>query len=851
MMQSLTPRTGTAPLQISQPAPWSANWGLAPEAPAQAGVTQSPATPALQGDAAHGLDGQPVLDAAARAGGALPVAPQYAIATPPKVDPPKAVVPSVSLSGSTQNRIDTLIGVQQGQIDAIASGLDGMGFKIDPNKTSLGLTPTQQFYADMVGVLMGVEDGVKDTDAYKTLHKLYVSMPSQLSANQLAQLGGVVARLSTFQETVTAATELRLKINQAKADKNPADVDWWEGRLKVLERDQRSGVEAIVSELQRLNYTIDESKTSLGLTPTQQFYSELTGIFVSAEDAVKEMPEYKTLHELYLSMPSELSKPQLANLGGVANRIKAFAESVKSINGFRVEMAQARADKDNAAVQRLEGQIARETERQQGEVRGMVSELQRLNYKIDPNKTSIGLSPTQQFYADVTGVLMGVEDEVKQTDAYKTLHHLYMSMPSQLSAQQLADLSGVMARLSTFPDTVKAITTLRGRVNEAKEAKDQRMVDWWEGKIKEVTEAQKRGVAALVSQLQGLNYQIDPSKIDLGLSPTQQFYADVVGVLQGAEDDVKSTDAYKRFHELYLSMPGELSQRQLADLAGVSDRMKAFAETAKTINALRVDISAARTAKDNASVARYERQITDLTARQNTELQGMVADLQRLNYRVDPNKTSLGLTPTQQFYADMVGVLMGVEDGVKESEAYKTLHQLYASMPSQLSAKQLSELSGVVARLSTFQETVKAATELRLKINQAKADKNPADVDWWEGRLKVVERDQRNGVEAIVSELQRLNYTIDESKTSLGLTPTQAFYNDLSGILTMAEDKVKESASFKRLAQLYASMPSELSEAQLRQLRGVWGQIRGVDPISDQINGLRVLLAQEQAEAKA
>ncbi|MNY64763.1 hypothetical protein D3C86_2019230 [compost metagenome] len=65
----------------------------------------------------------------------------------------------------------------------------------------------------------------------------------------------------------------------------------------------------------------------------------------------------------------------------------------------------------------------------------------------------------------------------------------------------------------------------------------------------------------------------------------------------------------------------------------------------------------------------------------------------------------------------------------------------------------------------------------------------------------------------------------------------------------MAEDKVKESATFKRLAQLYASMPSELSEARLRQLRGVWGQIRGVDPISDQINGLRVLLAQEKAEA--
>ncbi len=849
MTNFITPRTGTAPLQMPQPTPWSTNWALGPTAPVQPGVVQAPAMPALQGDAAQGLDGQPVLDATARAGGALPAAPQYALATPPKVELPKPVVPGVSLSGSTQNRIDTLVGVQQGQIDAITSALDGMGFKVDRNKTSLGLTPSQQLYADMVGVLMGVEDGVKDTDAYKTLHKLYVSMPSQLSPQQIAELGGVAARLSTFQDTVKAATELRLKINQAKADNNPTDAAWWEGRLKIVERDQLNGVAAIASELQRLNYTIDESKTSSGLTPTQQFYSDLTGVFVSAEDAVKEMPEYKTLHELFVSMPSELSKQQLANLGGVSNRLDAFAKSVKTINGFRVELAKARADKDDAAVRRLEGEITRETGRQQGEVRGMVSELQRLNYKVDPSKLASGLTPTQAFYNDLTGVFMGVEDAVKEMPEYKTLHHLYLSMPSQLSPQQLADLGPMAARLSTFPDTVKAITTLRTRINEAKEAKDETMVRWWEGKIAEVTEAQKRGVSWLAGELQRLNYTIDESKIGTGLTPTQQFYADAVGVLQGAEDGVKSTDAFKRFHELYLSMPSELSKQQLADLGGVSDRMKEFAKTVKTINTLRVDIATARAAKDNASVARYEQQIADLTARQNTEVQGMVADLQRLNYRVDPNKTSLGLTPTQQFYADMVGVLMGVEDGVKEAEAYKTLHQLYASMPSQLSDRQLSDLSGVVGRLSTFQDTVKAATELRLKINQAKADNNPTDVAWWEGRLSIVERDQRNGVEAIVSELKRLNYTIDESKISTGLTPTQAFYNDLSGILTMAEDKVKESATFKRLAQLYASMPSELSEAQLRQLRGVWGQIRGVDPISDQINGLRVLLAQEKAEA--
>ena len=557
------------------------------------------------------------------------------------------------------------------------------------------------------------------------------------------------------------------------------------------------------------------------------------------------MPEFKTLHELYVSMPSELSAQQLANLGTVRSRIRAFEESVKTINGFRVDLAKAQANKDTGAISRLQGQIASETERQQREVRGMVSELQRLNYRIDPSKTSIGLSPTQQFYADLTGVLMGVEDGVKETEAYKTLHQLYMSMPNQLTAQQLADLSGVASRLRTFPDTVKAITTLRGRINEAKEAKDQRMVEWWEGKIQEVIEAQKRGVAALVSDLRALNYQIDPSKTSLGLNPTQQFYADVVGVLQGAEDDVKTSAAYKRFHELYLSMPNQLSEQQLRGLSGVSDRMKAFAETVKTINALRVDITRARAAKDNASVARYERQIADLTTRQRSEIQAMVSGLEGQNFRVDPNKTSLGLSPTQRFYGELVGVLMGVEDSVKQTDAYKTLHQIYASMPSQLSDRQIADLSGVMSRLLGFSDTVKAATELRVSINKAKADGNKADAEWWEGRLKVVERDQANGVAALVSELRGLNYQIDESKISLGLTGSQAFYNDLSGILTMAEDKVKQSASYKRLAQLYASMPSELSDAQLRQLRGLWAQIRGVDPISDQINALRVQLVAE------
>ena len=843
MTQPILVRTGTAPLNLPQTSTWSAN--LAASLP-QIPVAQPHAAPNLGQDALQGVDGTRTIWETAQ--GPQPAAPLYSLATPPKVDPPKAVVPGVSLGGSTQNRLDTLIGVQQAQIDAIAGALDGMGFKIDPRKTALGLTPTQQFYADLLGVLMGVEDGVKQTEAYKTLHQLYLSMPNQLSDQQLSELSGVVARLSAFPATVTAATELRVKINQAKADDNPQDAAHWQSRLAVVERNQATGVAALAADLQRLNYRIDERKYSLGLTPTQQFYADFTGILVSAEDALKEAPEYRLLKELYQSMPPELTSQQLANLGGVKTRIKAFEESVTTLNGYRVARAKALADKDDGAVRRLNDQIARETERQQAGVHEMVGELQRLNYQIDPRRVSAGLSPSHQFYADVTGVLLGVEEAVKETEAYQTFHQLYMSMPSQLSAQQLAELGGVMARLSSFPETVKAITTLRGRINAAKEAGDQWMVEWWEGKIRDVVEAQKRGVAALVSQLQGLNYRIDPSKIGSGLSPTQRFYADVMGVLQGAEDDVKGSGAYKHFHALYLSMPSELSTQQLAGLAGVSERMTAFTETMTMINALRVEISRARAAKDDASVARYERQIADLTNRQRGEIQAMVAGLEGRNFRVDPNKASLGLSPTQRFYGELVGVLMGAENGVKQTEAYKTLHQIYASMPSPLSDRQIADLGGVISRLRSFTERVKAAAELRIRITQAKADENSADLAWWEDRLRIVEREQITGVSALVSELRGLSYAIDERKISPGLTGAQAFYSDLSGILTMAEDPIKQSASYRRLAQLYASMPSELSEAQLRQLQGLWAQIRGVEPLADQITALRIQQVAEQAE---
>lgn len=844
MTQPILVRTGTAPLNLPKAPAWPANGAAAlPQVP----VPQPHAAPSLGEDALRGLDGTRTIRETAQ--GPQPATPRHSVATPPKVEPPRAVFPAVSLTGSTQNRIDTLIGVQQTQFEAIATTLDGLGFKVDPKKTALGLTPPQQFFADLLGVLMGVEDGVKQTEAYKTLHQLYVSMPNQLSEQQLAELSGVVARLNSFPATVAAATELRVKINQAKADGNPQDAASWQSRLAVVERDQASGLAALADDLQRLNYRIDARKSSLGLSPSQQFYADLTGILVSADDALKETPEYRTLNELYQSMPSELTRQQLANLGGVTTRIKAFEESVTALNGYRVDRAKALADKDDGAVRRLDEQIARETERQQAGVREMVGELQRLNYRIDPRRIAVGLSPSQQFYAEVTGVLMGVEERVKETEAYKTLHQLYMSMPSQLSAQQLAELSGVMSRLVSFPETVKAITTLRGRINAAKEAGDQRMVDWWEGKIREVVEAQQRGVAALVSQLQGLNYRIDPSRIGSGLSPSQQFYADVMGILQGAEGDVKGSEAYKQFHALYLSMPSELSPQQLAGLAGISERMTAFAETVTTINALRVEISRARAAKDDASVARYERQIADLTNRQRGEMQAMVGGLEGRNFRVDPNKTSLGLSPTQHFYGELVGLLMGAEEVVKQTEAYKALHQIYASMPSQLSERQIADLGAVISRLRGLMQTVKAGAELRNRITWAKADADSPDLAWLESRLRVVEREQMSGVSALVSELRGLSYLIDERKISLGLTGSQAFYNDLSGILTMAEDPVKQSASYKRLAQLYASMPSELSEAQIRQLQGLWAQIRGVDPISDQITSLRIQLAAEKAEA--
>jgi polyisoprenoid-binding protein YceI len=650
---------------------------------------------------------------------------------------------------------------------------------------------------------------------------------------------------------VKAATTLRSQINDAKAKKNQREVEWFEGRLELLIGGQRDEVRAMAGELQRLGYAIDPSKTSLGLTGAQQFFAELVGVFTGAEDGVKDTPEYRTLHQLYASMPNDLSEQQLKELGGVASRLQEFNSTVREINDRRVRISTARANNNPGEVRRLEQEIEGLTATQRTAVNGMVGELQRLNYQIDPSKTSIGLTGAQRLYADIVGVLTGVEDVVKEIPEFKELHELYMSMPNQLSDQQLQDLAPVWDRLEKFPDTVKAITTLRRQINDAKANKNQREVDWYESRIQLVIESQRSGVRALVADLKRLNYTIDPDKISLGLTGTQQFYADIVGVLQAAEDDVKAMDEYKLFHQLYLSMPNQLTDQQLRDLAGVKDRMAAFADAAKTINKARVQINVARTAKDEGSVRFYEQQIASETARQRTELQAMVRGLQGLNYQVDPNKTSLGLTGTQRFYADLVGVLMGVEDEVKEIPEYRTLHQLYASMPSQLSDRQLRDLQGVWDRMGRFQESVKEVASVRKEITEAKAKKNQGEVKRLEGRLAQLVGAQRDDVRALAADLQRLNYTIDESKTSLGLTGSQQFYNDLSGILTMAETEVKETPAYQTLSRLYASMPSELSDQQLRQLRGLWAQIRGVDPISDQINALRVLLVQEKAKANA
>ncbi|GEM_PF-3616475 len=341
MMQPLIPRNGTAPLQPAQTTQWSTSWNPAPTVPPQAGGGQTQNTPTLPGDAARGLDGRPVLDAAAQAG--VPEGRRFTLPAPPRVDVPAAVVPNVQLSGSTENRIAALTRVQDGQIAAIASGLRGLGFIIDPSKSSIGLSGTQQFYADVTGVLIGAEEGVKRSPEYQLFHQLYASMPSNLTDQQLQQLQGTWGRMRGFSQLVAEINTRRVQISAARAANDGATVRRLESEIAVITQRQQSGIGGLARELQALGFSVDSSKISNGLTGTQQFYNDLAGILVGAEDEIKRNPAFNDLRQLYASMPSTLTDQQLGQLRGVWAQIRGFYPISSQINGLRVQLVRERA----------------------------------------------------------------------------------------------------------------------------------------------------------------------------------------------------------------------------------------------------------------------------------------------------------------------------------------------------------------------------------------------------------------------------------------------------------------------------------------------------------------------------
>jgi len=253
------------------------------------------------------------------------------------------VVPNVQLSGSTENRIAALTRVQDGQIAAIASGLRGLGFIIDPSKSSIGLSGTQQFYADVTGVLIGAEEGVKRSPEYQLFHQLYASMPSNLTDQQLQQLQGTWGRMRGFSQLVAEINTRRVQISAARAANDGATVRRLESEIAVITQRQQSGIGGLARELQALGFSVDSSKISNGLTGTQQFYNDLAGILVGAEDEIKRNPAFNDLRQLYASMPSTLTDQQLGQLRGVWAQIRGFYPISSQINGLRVQLVRERA----------------------------------------------------------------------------------------------------------------------------------------------------------------------------------------------------------------------------------------------------------------------------------------------------------------------------------------------------------------------------------------------------------------------------------------------------------------------------------------------------------------------------
>jgi extradiol dioxygenase family protein len=766
------------------------------------------------------------------------------------VDPPAAVVPGVQLSGNTENRIATLVGVQESQIAAIANALRAQGFTIDPNKSSIGLTGTQQFYADVVGVLVGAEDDVKRSAEYQLFHQLYASMPSNLTDAQLTQLQGLWGRVRGFSQLVTEINNRRIAIAEARAANNAAEVRRLEGEIAVIAQRQQSAIGQMAQELQGMGFQVDESKTTLGLTGSQRFYGDVVGVLVGTEDDIKRTDEYRLFHQLYASMPSNLTDAQLTQLQGLWARVRGYSQLVTEINNRRIAITQARADGNNAEVRRLEGEIAVIAQRQRTALGQMAQELQGMGFQVDESKTTLGLTGSQQFYADVVGVLVGAEDDVKRSEEYRLFHQLYASMPSNLTDAQLEQLRPLWARVRGFSQSVTEINNRRIAIAEARAAGNNAEVRRLEGEIAVIAQRQQSVIGQMAQELQGMGFQVDESKTSLGLTGSQRFYGDVVGVLVGAEDDVKRSAEYQLFHQLYASMPSNLTDAQLEQLQGLWGRVRGFSQLVTEINDRRVAIAQARADGNAAEVRRLEGEIAVIAQRQRTAIGQMAQELQGMGFQVDPNKTSLGLTGSQQFYADLVGVLVGTEDDIKRTDEYRLFHQLYASMPSNLSDAQLAQLRGLWGRARGYAQLVTEINDRRILITQARADGNAAEVRRLEGEIAVIAQRQRTALGQMAQELQGMGFQVDESKTSLGLTGSQQFYNDLAGILTGAEDDVRQSAAFNDLRQLYASMPSNLTDAQVQQLRGVWAQIRGFYPISNQINGLRVDLVQERAAAR-